>query len=117
MSGKRFSWFVVLLGALAMLVFSSSVYAKGKGSVGQAYSAVKSGKVSNPLNINTATAKELEVLPGVGPKIAERIVKYRKDNGPFSSVDDLTKVKGIGPKKLEKMRPFLKVGKAGKSKK
>lgn len=61
------------------------------------------------MNINTATAAELDRLPGIGPAFAERIVLDRDENGPFGTVDDLVRVKGIGPKKLEKIRPFVTV--------
>ncbi|WP_237396423.1 DUF655 domain-containing protein [Okeania sp. KiyG1] len=54
------------------------------------------------INLNTATAKELETLPGVGPKLAERIIQARQ-NKPFTSLDDLDQVPGIGPKILEKL--------------
>ncbi|MBR2207370.1 MAG: helix-hairpin-helix domain-containing protein [Synergistaceae bacterium] len=56
------------------------------------------------ININSASAKELERLNGVGPAIAKRIIEYRNKNGNFSSPEDLLKVKGIGKAKLEKMR-------------
>ena len=59
------------------------------------------------LNINSATKEQLQTLPGIGPAIAERIVLYREQFGPFKSPDDLLKVKGIGAKKLEKIKPFL----------
>ena len=48
------------------------------------------------VNINTASVEELDVLPGVGPTIAQRIVDYRTENGPFRSIEDLMQVKGIG---------------------
>jgi competence protein ComEA len=57
------------------------------------------------VDINTASASELEELPGVGPAIAGRIVQHREINGPFSSVDDLLEVSGIGPATLERIRP------------
>lgn len=57
------------------------------------------------INLNTATAAELEDLPGVGPAIAERIITHREQNGPFTSVDQLQEVSGIGPATLEKIRP------------
>jgi len=60
------------------------------------------------IDINSATAKDLERLNGVGPAIAKRIVEYRTSHGRFSSAEDLLKVKGIGKAKLEKMRSQLK---------
>ena len=62
-------------------------------------------KVTFPVNINTASKKELDALPGIGEVLAQRIIEYRSANGPFRSVDDLTKVKGIGAKTLEKLKP------------
>lgn len=60
-------------------------------------------------DINTAGMVQLQLLPGIGPKMAERVLEYRKQNGRFSSIDQIMDVKGIGPKKFEKMRPFIKV--------
>lgn len=57
------------------------------------------------IDINTADAKMLEKLKGVGPAIAQAIVDYRTQNGPFKSVGDLAKVKGIGPKTLTDITP------------
>lgn len=63
------------------------------------------------LDINAATAQQLaEALPGIGPAKAARIVQWRNDNGAFKSVDQLTDVKGIGPKTLEKLRQHIRVG-------
>jgi competence protein ComEA len=70
--------------------------------------AVKATKgIPKDVNINTADKETLVLLPGVGPVMAEAILAYRKDNGNFKSVDELTKVKGIGDKTLEKLKPFL----------
>ncbi len=60
------------------------------------------------LNLNLATAEQLEALPGIGPITAQRIIEYRARR-PFQTVDDLTKVHGIGPKKLEAVRPLVSV--------
>lgn len=64
------------------------------------------------IDINTATEKELMKLPGVGPKIAKRIVEYREANGRFRSTDELKNVKGIGDKKFEAMKDMITIGKA-----
>lgn len=58
-----------------------------------------------PIDINRASAAELEELPGVGPATAEAIIAHREQNGPFASVDDLLDVRGIGEAKLEQIRP------------
>ena len=61
------------------------------------------------LNINVASTKELQSLPSIGEKMALRIVEYREKHGNFSSVEQLTEVKGIGDKTLEKLKPFISV--------
>jgi competence protein ComEA len=65
----------------------------------------------HPVNVNTATSAELQQVPGIGPATAEKILQARKSYGSFKSVDDLQAIKGLGPKKLEKMRKYLTVGK------
>jgi len=59
---------------------------------------------SEKININLASKAELETLPGIGPILAERIIQYREEKGNFSSLSDLLEVKGIGEKKLEKIK-------------
>ena len=74
-------------------------------------SATKSS-ISNKsalLNINTAAAEELQTLPDIGERMAKRIIDYRTEHGDFDSVDALQDVKGIGPKTIEKLRPFIDV--------
>ena len=61
------------------------------------------------ININTATSQELQTLPRIGPALAQRIIEYRQTSGRFSTVDDLTNVKGIGEKTLEKIRDSITV--------
>ena len=59
------------------------------------------------LNLNKATKKQLDALPGIGEVTAERIIMFRDEHGPFRSLDDLTHVKGITKKKLEKFKDLL----------
>lgn len=63
--------------------------------------------IPKDVNINTADKAMLTLLPGIGPVTAEAILAYRKDNGDFKSIDELTKVKGIGDKTLVKLKPYL----------
>jgi competence protein ComEA len=63
-----------------------------------------------PINLNTATAAELEKLPGIGQKVAARIVEYRQKNGPFKKVEELMNVQGIGEKSFLQFRSQLTVG-------
>jgi len=61
------------------------------------------------VNVNTATAKDLQRLPGIGQVTAERIVAYRTEKGKFRSTADLLKVKGVGEKSLEKIRDLISI--------
>ena len=61
------------------------------------------------LNINTASAKELQTLPSIGKQMAKRIIDYRTQHGNFTSVNALQKVKGIGPKTMQKLKPFVDI--------
>jgi len=62
-----------------------------------------------PVNLNTATAEQLATIPGVGPKMAERILDYRQKNGGFKKVEDLMNVSGVGEKSFLKMKPLITV--------
>ena len=64
------------------------------------------------VNINTASAAELDALPGVGARTAALIVEYRQKNGPFKKIEDLMNVRGIGEKNFLKLKPQLTVGPA-----
>ena len=61
------------------------------------------------INVNAATAAELDELPGIGPVLAANIIEYRETHGPFECPEDLMEVYGIGPVKLEEMRPYLRL--------
>ena len=65
-------------------------------------------KLAFPININIASEKELDALPGIGPAIARRIVEYRSSQ-PFTKIEDIMKVKGIGEKKFSKIKELITV--------
>lgn len=70
---------------------------------------------SHPINLNTATLSQLEELPDVGSVMAHAILKFRKYSGPFERVDDLLAIRGISHRRLDKIRPYVYVGKEKQS--
>jgi competence protein ComEA len=62
---------------------------------------------SYPINVNSATQEELDVLPHIGPALAARIIQYRNTQGPFHNLEELGQVKGIGPKTLTQLAPYV----------
>ena len=85
---------------LVLTAASASLFAADAGEAGAARKVI---------NINTADATQFALLPRVGPKAAERIVQYRKENGSFKKTTDLMQVKGIGDKTFELLNPYLVV--------
>jgi competence protein ComEA len=80
-------------------------------SAGSAFAAAKPAPAGK-INLNTATADQLTAVPGIGEKLAARIVEHRQKNGAFKSVQELMNVKGVGEKSLGKLEPFLSTGAA-----
>ena len=72
-------------------------------------STTAAAKAADLLDINSATKEQLDALPGVGPVTAAAIVAWRQANGRFTSVDQLADVDGIGPARLDKLRPLVRV--------
>lgn len=70
----------------------------------------RSRAAEEKVNINTATSEELQTLPGIGPTLAQRIIDYRNEHGPFSNLLELTNVKGIGLERLNKILDYATVG-------
>ena len=96
----RRSFFYVVILALMMTLLNALVSQANKKPPLQ------------PVNLNTATALELQQVPGIGPSAADKILKMRRSYGQFKSVGDLRAIKGIAPKRLEKMRKYVTVGKS-----
>jgi competence ComEA-like helix-hairpin-helix protein len=78
--------------------------------------AAKKKPPERPVNLNSANSEQLQQVPGIGPATAGKILQMRKTYGPFRSVDDLLAIRGLGAKRLEKMRKYLTVGKSAASK-
>ena len=82
----------------------------GKGRVEiQSLAPAKLRVLGIPLNINTATVDELDILPGIGPKTAQAIVEYRESYGRFAAPEDLLNIPGIGKKKIEALRKQISI--------
>ncbi len=92
---------------------SASVSAASPRRSGRSRRGSKAKKLKSPsqgqVNINTASAGQLQMVPDIGPAMAARIIAFRQQNRGFATLKDLRNVKGIGPKKWAKMSPFLKV--------
>ncbi len=90
------------LGAV-LLAFTAPVQAA------PAAADAKEGKKGSVININSADTTQLSLLPRIGPSVAQRIVDYRKKNGPFKTTDDLMLVQGIGEKTYQLIKPYVAV--------
>jgi competence protein ComEA len=99
---------LVALASLIAVMPSATVMAQTKTS---SRSAVKPAS-SATVNLNTASAAELEGLPGIGAKTAALIVEFRQKNGPFKKIEELMNVRGIGEKNFLKLKPQITVGPA-----
>jgi comEA protein len=86
--------------AAAMLLLLLSSHSTG---------AQKKHPPANPVDLNSATAAELEQVPGIGPSTAKAIINFREKSGPFQRVEDVLAIRGISKQALERMRPCLTV--------
>ncbi|OGT09901.1 MAG: hypothetical protein A2X77_04855 [Gammaproteobacteria bacterium GWE2_42_36] len=100
----------IMITALAVCGVIFALPCAAESTASHESSAKKASVSAQPVNINTADAKALENVNGIGPKRAEDIVAYRSEHGDFKSVDDLSQVKGLGKKRLEKIASQVTVG-------
>lgn len=99
---QRMMWVLGLVVVLA----SSAVMAEQAPSSSPAVEVASQSVV----DVNSATAEQLQTLPGVGPRTAERIIEYRRDNGSFKKIEELMSVRGIGERSFLRLRALVKVG-------
>jgi competence protein ComEA len=90
----------------APLADGEQVLVAARGSPASGAAGAPAG-TAGPVSLNTATAEQLDTLPGVGPVTAQKIVDYRQEHGPFTSVDGLDAIPGIGPARLADLRPLV----------
>ena len=101
--------------SLPALVVVSLLAASPHAAVAQTASRTSAKATSTftgVVNINSASATDLEALPGIGAKTAARIIEYRQKNGPFKKVEELMNVRGIGEKNFLKLKPQLTIAAA-----
>ena len=101
----------ILSSTLALICMTTLVAAAQSAAPSQSKTPARAPRAASTqvVNINTASASEFEALPGIGPKMAARIVEYRQKNGPFKKIEELMNVQGIGEKSFLKLKAQLTV--------
>lgn len=110
---------LIVRSRIAALVLLAVLIGPGSGYGGLAAASPMAGSSRAALqqveqakvDINSASSEELQTVPGLGPALAQRIIDFREEHGPFERVEDLLNVRGIGVKTLERLRPHVKVEK------
>lgn len=115
LSAVMIGWNFFASSDIEMLVITSSpaqeslpqTSGTSLGSTSVLSSGTEESLETSKININTASAEDLDYLPGIGAVLAERIVQYRAENGPFESLEEIKEVSGIGDATYEKIREFI----------
>jgi competence protein ComEA len=101
---------ILMAAILGIAVSAAAASAQNKATTPKAAAtATATATATAPVNLNTATAEQLTTIPGVGLRMAERIIDYRQKNGGFKKVEDLMNVSGVGEKSFLKMKPLITV--------
>jgi len=95
---------LTLLNLAAPLADGEQVVVPARGA---AAAAGGGASTTAPLDLNTATAEQLDALPGIGPATAQKIIDYRQAHGPFRSIDELDAVPGIGPARIDQLKELV----------
>jgi competence protein ComEA len=91
----------------APIADGQQILVAARGSPTGASAAAGSSATANPVSLSSATAEQLDTLPGVGPVTAQKIVAYRQEHGPFTSVEALDAIPGIGPARLADLKGLV----------
>ena len=103
--------FLSFAGLLQGPSFESEILQQADTSSGRLSArGTMTGADVGPVDLNRSSAEELRRLPGIGPVLAERVVRYRRENGKFPSIRDIQNVKGIGVKRFERLEPLIHIG-------
>jgi competence protein ComEA len=98
---------IELVNLAARIADGEQIVVPARGSVAGVAPTSGGGAASGPVHLNSATLEQLDVLPGVGPVTAQKILDYRQKHGAFGSVDELDAISGIGPARLETLRDLV----------
>lgn len=107
MRGKSFK----VIRLLSVVALCAAVITAGAGQTLAVPPTKEAGssKSTSPVDLNKASENQLTEVPGIGPSLAKRIVEFRNENGDFRRVEDLLKIRGIGEKSFQKIRPHVTV--------